>query len=124
MSQKVIPPSTEQILEMADSFGMNMTQQDAELYSRFIAPIAQQYDRLDELVEPLPEVKYPRTIGRAPTEEENPYRAWYWKSEIKGADKGLLAGIKVVIKDNICVAGIPMMNGTKILEGFVPNIDA
>lgn len=124
MSQKVIPPSKEQLLSMASSFGMNMSPEEAEMYAEFIAPLSEQYDRIDELVEPLPEVKYPRTPGRAPTEKENPYKAWYWKSEIKGADEGLLAGIKVAIKDNICVAGIPMMNGTKLLEGYVPNMDA
>src|SRR5207237_5220148 len=27
-------------------------------------------------------------------------------------------------KDNVCVAGIPMMNGSSILEGYVPEFDA
>jgi amidase len=35
-----------------------------------------------------------------------------------------LRGKRVVIKDNICVAGVPMMNGANILEGFVPDVDA
>jgi amidase len=35
-----------------------------------------------------------------------------------------LAGKRVAIKDNVCVAGVPMMNGSKILEGFVPDRDA
>jgi len=30
----------------------------------------------------------------------------------------------VAIKDNTCVAGVPMMNGSLTLEGFVPDIDA
>ncbi|RQW64527.1 amidase [Vibrio viridaestus] len=124
MSQKVIPPSIEQILAMASSFGMSMSNDEAEMYSKFIAPISQQYDRIDELNEPLPEIKYPRTPGHAPTPEENPLKAWYWKTDIKGADSGLLAGQRVAIKDNICVAGVPMMNGTRILEGYVPDIDA
>ena len=28
------------------------------------------------------------------------------------------------IKDNVCVAGVPMMNGTSVLEGYVPEVDA
>jgi amidase len=28
------------------------------------------------------------------------------------------------MKDNISVAGIPMMNGSQLLEGYVPDIDA
>jgi len=30
----------------------------------------------------------------------------------------------VAVKDNVCVAGVPLMNGSRILEGFVPDIDA
>src|SRR5581483_5303706 len=30
----------------------------------------------------------------------------------------------VAIKDNIAVAGIPMMNGSRLVEGFVPSRDA
>ena len=30
----------------------------------------------------------------------------------------------MAIKDNVCVAGVPMMNGTSVLEGYVPDVDA
>ena len=30
----------------------------------------------------------------------------------------------MAIKDNVCVAGVPMMNGSSVLEGYVPEIDA
>jgi amidase len=69
-------------------------------------------------------VKYPRGVGQRPGPEENRHNAWYWKCAIKGAPAGKLAGKKVAIKDNVCVAGIPMMNGTAVLEGFVPDVDA
>jgi hypothetical protein len=50
--------------------------------------------------------------------------AWYWRCSIKGAQSGPLAGKKIAIKDNVCVAGIPMMNGSDVLEGYVPDVDA
>ncbi|MBX5455248.1 MAG: amidase, partial [Acidobacteriia bacterium] len=59
-----------------------------------------------------------------PLPEENPYNAWYVKVEIKGAPSGKLAGKKIALKDNICLAGVPMMNGASTLEGYVPEIDA
>ena len=34
--------------------------------------------------------------------------------------KGLLFGVPVAVKDNICVAGMPMTCGSRILEGYVP----
>ena len=46
------------------------------------------------------------------------------KTDIHGAPKGKLKGKTVAVKDNVCVAGVPMMNGSSTLEGYVPNIDA
>ena len=45
-------------------------------------------------------------------------------TEIQEATDGPLAGRRVAIKDNIMVAGVPMMNGSETLEGFVPTRDA
>ena len=59
-----------------------------------------------------------------PTAAENPLGAWYVTASIKGAPDGPLAGKKIAVKDNVCVAGLPMMNGSKVLEGFVPDTDA
>ena len=50
--------------------------------------------------------------------------AWYIKTEVRGADSGPLRGKQVVLKDNIALAGVPMMNGASTLEGYVPDIDA
>ena len=46
------------------------------------------------------------------------------KTEIRGAPSGLLAGKRIAIKDNIAVAGVPMMNGSPLVEGHVPDYDA
>ena len=46
------------------------------------------------------------------------------KTEVRGAAHGPLSGKRVVLKDNICLAGVPMMNGASTLEGYVPDIDA
>ncbi len=69
-------------------------------------------------------VKYPRTPGYRPGPEENKYNAWYYKSSVKGAREGKLKGKTVVLKDNIMLAGVPMMNGAASLEGYVPDFDA
>jgi amidase len=46
------------------------------------------------------------------------------KTAIKGAPSGKLFGRRVALKDNICLAGVPMMIGANILEGYVPDVDA
>jgi amidase len=46
------------------------------------------------------------------------------KTSIKGRPGGKLAGRRVVLKDNVCLAGVPMMIGANLLEGYVPEVDA
>lgn len=117
-------PSVDQLLEIAQSFGMRLAREDAASFRGLMAGSVAAYDRLDQLPEPKLPVRYPRLPGYRPGPEENPFNAWYWKTEIKGSESGVLAGKKVAVKDNICVAGVPMMNGSQVLEGYVPEIDA
>ena len=48
----------------------------------------------------------------------------YWRCDIAGAPSGKLHGKTIAIKDAICVAGVPMMIGSRILEGYIPDVDA
>lgn len=120
----VRPPTTSQIRDIAQEFNLALTDDDAASFAGIIAGALDVYSRLDRLPEPKLPVNYPRSPGRRPSAEENPYNGWYWRTEIKGAPAGLLAGKRVAIKDNICVAGVPMMNGSALLEGYVPEVDA
>ena len=103
---------------------MSMSDHEVGEYLDVLEGTMQAYDRVDALPDYLPEVRYPRTPGTRPPPAENPLGAWYVKSEIKGAPYGPLAGKRVVLKDNICLAGVPMMNGASTLEGYVPDVDA
>jgi amidase len=117
-------PNLEQLRAVAEDLGMNMSQEDLESYSALMQPNFAAYDVVEAMPDYLPEVKYPRTPGYQPEGEENKYNAWYVKTTIKGAQGGKLAGKTIAIKDNVCVAGVPMMNGASTLEGYVPNTDA
>src|SRR6266851_7839041 len=117
-------PTEQQLQEIADSYGMTLTNEDAASFRGLMAGAMASYARLDELAEPTLPVRYPRLPGYRPPPEENPLNAWYWKTDIKGAAAGVLAGKRVAVKDNICVAGVPMMNGSRVLEGYVPEVDA
>ena len=117
-------PSVARVRDLANSFGIEMSEEDAMLYRGFMQGAINSTRRVDAMTEDKPEVKYPRTPGQRPKPEDNPYNAWYWRSEIKGSGKGILKGLKVGIKDAVCVAGVPMMNGSRLFEGYVPDIDA
>ena len=117
-------PTVEEVTDIAGSYGITLDEENAKSFQELIAGFLPAYWRADELIEPRPEVKYARTPGYRPSPEENEYNAWYWRCEVQGRKRGLLAGKTVALKDNICLAGVPMMNGSRILEGYVPEIDA
>ncbi|WP_432816661.1 amidase [Sulfitobacter sp. JB4-11] len=117
-------PTLAQMRGMADRFGMSLSDEDLIEYTEIIEPYMQAYDRLDAMPDNLPEVRYPRSPGHFPTASENPLNAWYVKTEVRGAPDGKLRGKRIALKDTICLAGVPMMNGSSIMEGYTPEIDA
>ncbi len=117
-------PSLDDLRQAAQVFHLDLSVEDLLSFRGLMDGVLASYARLDQLPEPRLPVKYPRDAGYRPGPAENPYNAWYWRCSIKGAPSGKLAGKKIAIKDNVCVAGIPMMNGTAVLEGHVPDVDA
>ena len=120
----VTPPTLDELSGIADQYYLNLSREDLKVYQEVIKGAIGSYRRVAELKEPKLPVKYPRMRGYRPSPADNPLNAWYWRCSIKGASSGSLAGKKIALKDNICVAGIPMMNGSAVLEGFVPDVDA
>src|SRR5215212_139428 len=120
------PPTIEQLRKIAGEYSFHFDEDELESYRELIEVVLNDsYQQIDQLAEvESPPVKYPRSSGYRPGPEENPLNAWYWRCSIKGADSGLLAGKRIAIKDNTCVAGIPMMNGCAAVEGYVPEFDA
>jgi amidase len=117
-------PTVDQLQEVALSLGIHLSTEQAGVYNTLLQGNFDAYDVIDALPDYVPVVTYPRTPGYRPSAEENKYGAWYVKTIVKGSATGKLAGKTVVLKDNICLAGVPMMNGASTLEGYVPNVDA
>ena len=120
----VKPPTIDELRYIAAEYQLDLSDADLESFQGLIAGSLPAYQRLHELTEPKPAVKYPRAGAYRPEPKDNPLNAWYYKTSIKGAESGPLSGKTIAIKDNVCVAGVPMMNGTATLEGYVPDTDA
>jgi amidase len=117
-------PALEQIRDLGGRFGLVLNDDELSAFQQaFKGPLAS-FDRLEVLVAPGLAPVCSRSPGYRPAEAENPYGAWYWKTDISSGSEGLLKGKKVAVKDNICVAGVPMMNGSALLEGYMPESDA
>ena len=117
-------PTIDDLRDAAHALGMNPSESYLAAVEEIIAPLAAAYATLDGAPDELPKVKYARGSAHRPSRDENPHGAWYVKTSIKGRPGGKLEGRRVALKDNICLAGVPMMIGAGILEGYVPEVDA
>ncbi|GJD49377.1 Amidase [Methylobacterium crusticola] len=117
-------PTLDQLRETAADLGMIMGDEELAQHRAALEGGIAAYNLIDQLPDELPEVRYPRLPGRRPSAEENPLGAWYVRTTVEGAPSGKLKGKTVALKDNVCLAGVPMMNGASTLEGYVPDVDA
>jgi amidase len=117
-------PTPDQLRDVADVCGLALTDEDVASFRGLMQGSVDAYNIVAAMPDEVPVVKYPRTPGYRPGPEENPRNAWYRKAVVKGAREGKLKGKTVALKDNIMLAGVPMMNGSSTLEGFVPDFDA
>ena len=118
------PPTLAKLHAVAVELGFSLTDSDLASFRGLLEETLAAYDVVDRLPDELPPVVYPRVPGHQPRDEDNPHNAWYVRTRIEGAPDGVLAGKRVAIKDNVCVAGVPMMAGASTLEGYVPDVDA
>jgi amidase len=117
-------PTPTQLHAVAHDLGMTLSDEDVASFLALMQGSFGAYDAVDAMPDYVPAVRYARTPGYRPEGEENRYNAWYVKTTVKGAPAGKLAGKTIALKDNICLAGVPMMNGASTLEGYMPDIDA
>jgi amidase len=117
-------PTLDQLRSVADDLGMHMGDEELKSYDALMQGNYAAYEAVDAMPDYIPAVEYPRTPGYHPEPAENKHNAWYVKTTIKGAPSGKLSGKTIALKDNICLAGVPMMNGASTLEGYIPDMDA
>lgn len=116
-------PSVARLAAIAARFHLHLDDADLASFQALVEANLASYERVDELVEPTP-VDTSRESGSSPSGTDNPLGAWAVRGSIRGAGSGPLAGKRVVIKDNVAVAGWPMRNGSHSMEGYVPAADA
>lgn len=106
---------------------LDLSARELEVFSEAIEDRLQVYQSIEERV---PRVSLggselrERSGGRPPHSSDDPHNAWVTRCDIRGAASGPLYELDVAIKDNICVAGVPMTCGSSVIEGYVPDVDA
>ena len=118
----VRPPDPSELAAVAERYGLRLGPDDLTSFAPVVEGLLTSWD----VVEQLYEQSAPTAPDRAWSRPDGggPYGAWYVTTDIAGAGDGPLAGRTVAVKDNTMVAGVPMMNGSRTVEGFVPTRDA
>jgi amidase len=119
----VTPPTDEDLARIAVHYGFHLSPEDLRSFGALAGSLLASYDEVERLhaaIHPAP----PRRSYQWPAESGNDLGAWYVTTEITARADGPLAGRRVAVKDNIAVAGVPMMNGSATVEGFIPGRDA
>ena len=117
-------PTPDELRTAGRQLGLHLSDADVAFFLQTMGGTVAAYHAIEAMADPMPPVRYPRTPGYRPQGAENKYNAWYYKSEVQGAPAGTLRGKRIALKDNVCLAGVPMMNGASSLEGYVPDVDA
>ena len=117
-------PGRQDMTDIAEFYGMSISDSDMAEYQQLLTDMLASFDRIDELEAPVLVSDYKRDKGSAADPNDNPHNAWYWKTTIEGSAEGPLQGKSIAIKDSVCIAGVPMMNGSLAVEGYIPDNDA
>jgi len=115
-------PTREAVGQLAEELRLGVPERDLDFYHAAASGLLGSWAVVDELYEREAAPQAPEREWAEPT--ENPLGAWYVTTELRSAEAGPLVGCRVAIKDNVAVAGVPMMNGSETVRGFVPKMDA
>ncbi|GAA4086105.1 amidase [Nocardioides kongjuensis] len=116
-------PTASALAQIAAAYGFDVSPDDLQHYRVAADESMAAWDLVELLyAEHVPAA--PDRTWTHPSDDDNPLGAWYVQTEIQECNDGPLAGRRIVIKDNTSVAGVPMMNGSRMLEGFTPREDA
>jgi amidase len=116
-------PTQAEVREAAEELGISLDGADLDFYHASVLANLEVYAEIDALDDDA------GLAFRGGSREwvepiDNPLGAWFVQTDIQTTSEGPLAGKTVVLKDNINLAGVPMMNGTNLLRGHVAIADA
>lgn len=117
-------PSTGELRALAGELGLELSARELAVYETLAGGALAAYAALDATPDALPAPPAGERRWTRPTPKENPLNAWSVRTSIRERDSGPLAGCRVALKDNVMLAGVPMLNGSSLFEDFVPEVDA
>ena len=118
-------PTTDELRRLAATNHFELSDQEIAEFQALMPGMFSTYETLEQMPMPHEPLKYPsRDAGYRPSLEEDPFNAIVRRCTLKGAPSGKLAGKRFGLKNNVCVAGMPLHCGSLVLDGYVADTDA
>lgn len=117
-------PDRAALKAVAEHYGLGLSEGEVDEYAPVVQGLLGSWNAVEELYRVEAAATAPQREWSRPERGENPYNAWYVTTSITESADGPLAGRTVAVKDNTAVAGVPMTNGSALVEGYVPAQDS
>jgi len=121
-------PPRERIEKLAAELGLTLNETELDDYATMLQGALTDVKRVMNLDSPRFRIHERthtnRPSGYRPSTDEDPLNVWIRKCRVDGSPSGPLAGTTVGLKDSIALAGYEMTCGSRVLEGYVPQVDA
>lgn len=105
------------VAELSAALHFPVSEEEVDQYVELTSSMAETIDRFEAIAERAGRPQAPdRDPGRVPTPEEDPLRAVLRWVDIQESAEGVLAGVTMLVKDNIPVAGVPLTMGSAVLD--------
>ena len=100
-------PTHDDLQRLAQHNYFTLSHEEAEAYHTVLAGLFPLLEQLDSMPEPYVPRKYPqRDPGGRPEPQHDLYNAIVRRCSVVGAAQGPLAGKRLGLKDNTCIAGL------------------
>jgi len=120
-------PSRADLVDLGRRHHLRLTESEVDDYQELFGSVMAGYDELEQYPDPVrPVVPAVREVGPRPEPSEDPCNAVVRRCSVRavGVASGPLSGKTIGMKDTICIAGIPMSCGSRLLFDYTPDVDA
>lgn len=114
----------EDVSDLGSIFGMRLGHAEADELAGLAAELMLTLDELGYGPQPPEVVAADRVDLGRPDPDADPFNAVVRRCSVKSDSIGPLSGTRIAVKDTVAVAGVPLTAGSRVLQGFIPNVDA
>ena len=120
----VDPPGPADLDRVSRHYGLGLSHADVASFEPFVGGLLTSWDAVEQPLRRERAAAPDRPWTRPGRRRQPARRLVRDHLDRRGAKTARSPAVSVAIKDNTAVAGVPMMNGSSTLEGYVPARDA